>query len=781
MADVVAGAPSLILSSKRQKRLQMLYGAGFPDPDGKDKQKLAEGYEQWLKGKIQQQHSVMMDKRLHWARHRLFRQGHQWISTRDGHRWREVNADENRVRAVFNMIGPALAFRLALLQEQRPGFKHMPISGSGVKGRETALAQQSVVEWHFQTQQIWPLCIEALSNAQTDGVSFLNVYLDGDLGPMLENVDLLSEEDERFEEYANRGYRIRPSGLLELPLGTSDEPLDPGQEAAKVPAGEIRTKLLLAHEVWADPEARCINGPDREAQWVLVRRIRDLGSARVQLDDPKLVADVEQSSADPLDVFGLDQHTRWQRGLPPFPGTRMRLPDGGVYENMVYLRPSAEFPEGKWIELVGGRHMREGDLPGRCIPLARFTDGSGDGDLFPRPEMSDWLGDQTSINGLGSKILEYSRLHSGTQLMAMEGTVISETWTDIVGSIVQYKGPKPDHMPAPRVSSDVWQMWVTMIRQLEDKTGWNSMARGQLTGEGGFQDVAGRAVLAARELFERQFGPMVRAAARGTSDWSSLLVRYAQYAYKLPRLVPMAGRPDLAKRISSEHLEGLPSVYVEPETLQPLPRALRNQLLQDYLQNGLISVQEFKKRAPFAEIRDLDMGDTDQWARAQQVNTLLEERWEEYEKMDPLEFYSASSGLGIFWQDDTEMHLTALEELILDDTQPFSLRKMAADRWGIYMELQRSKDFPAELEMQGMQRPPAPIEVLGVPNFVPQSPQPSQQQMAGPGEGGAGGLGAPQSASPAPDMAGGASGPPSAYGDTAQPLGELGAIEAGLG
>jgi hypothetical protein len=768
---------NIITDSARVRRLQAIYGESFPDPEEKDKKKLAEGWLAWLKGQIALQRGVMEDKRLHWARHRLFRQGRQWISTRDGKHWRELNADENRVRAVFNMIGPALDFRVSLLQEQRPGFKHQPLAGQGVSGRETAEAQQSVAEWYFFTQKIWPLAVSAMSEAQTDGVAFLNVYIDKQGGPQLENVELIDEDDERFEAMAAQGYRVRDSGLLELPLATDGTVREAGQGASKRPAGDIRTRLLLAHETWADPEAKTILGADRRAKWFLVRRVRDLHSARIQLDDEKLEADVEGKALDPLDVLSHQVGSRFQRGLPPFPGTRQRLKDGGVFENMLYLAPSEEFPEGKWVEVITPRHLRSGELPGGVIPIARFTDGSTDDELYPRPVMSDWISDSISINSLGSKILEYSRLHSGTQLMAMEGTLLKETWTDIVGSVVEYKGPKPDHLPAPRVSSDLWQMWTQMIRQLEAKTGWTDLARGKLTGEGGFQDIAGRAVLAARELFERQFGPMVRAAAAGGSDWAEIVVRYAQHLYEVPRLVPMSGRPDLAKRIDGDMLAGDPSVYIEPETLQPLPRALRNQLLFDYMQQGLISVAEFKKRAPFAEIRDLNMGDSDQWNRAQMVNTVLEERWEELAEMEAIQLFDVAEGLAVFWQDEPEVHMKALDELILDDRKPFALRKLAADRWGIYMELSRTKQWPEELVLQGFERPPAPAEVVGVPNSVAQRTAPSvPQTVQGQGQGG-GTLGAQQGASPAPELSG--SNLPSASTDRAQPLGR-GAAEKAL-
>lgn len=773
-AEAKVEAAAVVTPRQRQRRLEQIYGPGFPVLEGLGalpEEKRAEAFTQWLKGRISDQESVMRDKRLHWARHRLFRHGRQWISTRDGREWREMPADENRVRAVFNHIGPALRFRRALLEEQRPGFKHTPIPGLGVRGRETALAQQSVVEWHFHTQRIWPLALDALSHAQTDGVAFLNVYISKDEGPLLEEVELVGPDDSRYELLSAQGYEER-GGRLEVPLGASASS-NPIAKRKAFKGGEIRTRLLLAHETWADPEARCIHGGDRAAKWFLVRRVRDLESARIQLDDPELEADVEQHSGDPLDFAGLLGKHQRQRGLPPFPSSRMRLPKGGVYQNLCYLAASTEFPEGYWVEVVGDRYQG-GELPGARIPIARITDGSDDDELYPRPEMSDWLGDQISVNALGSKLMEYARHHAGSQLLALQGTQITETWTDIVGSMLEYKGAKPDVLQSGRANPDLWNLWSMMLRQLEDKTGWSPMARGQLTGEGGFQDIAGRAVLAARELFERQFGPMIRAAATGITDWSELVVVYSQYLYKKGRLIPMAGRADLAKRIDSDALSGPPSVYVEPETLQPLPRALRNQLLFDYLQSGLISVDEYKKRAPFAEIRDLNMGDSDQWSRAQMVNTLIEERWEELQDYGPLELYDADNGLGIYWQDDPEVHQKALEELILDDMQPFPLRKLAADRWGIYMELLETKSFPKELELQGLPRPPAPMEVLGVPNHIAQATTPSTQQQAD----GTGGMppGGVPGAAPAPELGGTAL--PAATLDSAQPLGALGGVEA---
>lgn len=760
---------NIVSPRDRHARLEAYYGMGFPDLDsiGDDKEKLAQAFQGWVKAEVERQSGPMGDKRLHFARHRLFRQGRQWISTRDGRQWRELNADENRIRAVFNRVGPALDFRVALLQEQRPGWKYMPVAGSGVKGRETAIAQQSLVEYYFHMQQIWPLAILCASEALTDGVCFLNVFVDKSRGPLLSNVELVAPGDRRYEALAGQGYKVRSNGLVEIPVSPST---DPEKRATSVQrGGDISTCLIHAHETYADPEARCIRGADKQAKWFMVRRLRDLKSVRLQLGDDKLESEVGPSTGELTDLMGYtSQLTRWQRGLPPFPSSRTRMVEGGVYENKIFIAPSVEIPQGMWVELVTDRHVRTGKLPQKVIPIVRVTDGSSDGELYPRPVMSDWIGDQVALNGLGSKILEFARLHSGSRLLTIEGTLVKETFTDIVGSVINYTGLKPDVLDPPRVSPDLWRMWESMERQLEQKTGWNDMARGHMTGEGGFQDIAGRAILSARELFERQFGPLIRAVAQGLTDWSVLMVQYAQYLFDEPRLIPMVGRPDLAKRISSADLDGPCVTYVDPETLQPLPRALRNQLLTDYLDKGLITMAEFKKRAPFAEIRDLQMGDSDHWARAQLINTLLEERYEELFEMDALDLYSVEVGLAIFWQDSHLVHMLALEELILDDKKPVEVRKLAADRWGIYHEMGKAKDFPDEMELQGYVRPVAPAEVMGVPNFMLQREDPLRQQIASGQQGVPGGV---MGASPTPEM--GASVPNSRTGAPTMPAGVI--------
>ena len=175
----------------KHEHMQRMYGSEFPDLTGPDWEKMSStdqgsAWLAWAKDRIGDQKLEAQDRKLHYSRHRLFRQGLQWISTRDNRLWKESDGSNNRIRADFNMIGPALDFRLSLLREQQPGWRYEAIAGGGTAGRETAEAQQSVVEYVFKTEKAWSIVQTAAASAQTDGISWMEVFIDKTAGPQMQ-------------------------------------------------------------------------------------------------------------------------------------------------------------------------------------------------------------------------------------------------------------------------------------------------------------------------------------------------------------------------------------------------------------------------------------------------------------------------------------------------------------------------------------------------------------------------------------------------------------------
>lgn len=792
--------------STPRDRLRRKFGESFPDLNSKE----GSDWRRWIESERKKQEPIMRDKRLHWSRHRHFRNGHQWISTRDGRLWREPQSDVNDLRPVQNVIGPALNFRLGILSEQRPGFRHEPVGG-GVSARESAEAQQAVAEYYFFFLRAWNLFLDALFHGQTDGASFIHVFIDKSKGPSQQDIDLIEPTDPRFAGLQAQGYEVGEDGLLILPYQDEGVIAPPDAQARMLYAGDINHRLLLAHEVLFSPEARTINGPgEPRARWALVRRMRDVAEARLETGDTSIESETSiTSQSDVLDM-PIDRSMGWQRGLPPFPTRRQRIIDG-VPEYLLWITPDQFEPgleKGIWMRVVGNNIVERGDeLPGGIIPLARFSDGSPDTDIFPRPDMSDWIGDQTAINALLGALLKHARYFAGGRILATKNTLLEETYSNIVGSVVEYQGMKPEVFPATAAGPDAWRLLDWLIKKLEDKTGWSDTARGQMSESGSAQDVSGRAVLASQQMLERTFGPSVRAAAEGATEWAHLIVRYAQWLFDEPRLIPaVGGRGDLAKKISSDELGDRPVVYVDPETLMPMPRSLKQQMLEDQLDKGRISQYTYQKRAAYSDIRDVEMGDTDQWARAQWINTLIEEEYEQLIGMDTQTRYSFP-GFAVLWQDcylETPkpqqgavgpasqipavyrtVHKNALMDIILDERKPWDMRQICLERWGIYDQLERSMNDPTGAT-------PWPPVTLGVPQdkleqLAAMAQQAGQPVPVPPGQGGAmpvgntGGSNNPSpipQTSPTPEMSG--AGIPNAASQTATPLGSYGSVEKAL-
>lgn len=753
------------------KRLRRMYGASFPELTSTK----GEDWRNWLAGLREEQSQVMRDRRMHYGRHRNFRAGSQHISTRDGRTWREPSADKNTVRSVINLIGPSLDFRHGVIAEQRPGFRH-ELQKATIDAREKAEAQQAVAEHYFHKLRAWRPMLDALYHAQTDGVCFVQSYVDKYAGYKVQNVLKIPQDDPRYGGYVAQGYAVE-NGIVLVPLSETGDIAPVDSEIIEIPEGDLAHRVILAHDTFVDPEARSLNGDNDPARWFAIRRPRDIYSARIETGNPDLEPESLDTIVDHTD-YPFDSMQSWSRGLPPFPtGQRARYKEA-VYDWTVYIRPNGEdIEKGMWLRLIGDTVVdRADELPGGMYPFARFTDGSPDPSFYPRPSMADWIGDQITVNALASLLVQHARIHGLGRLMALKGTIMTESYNTVVGSLLEYEGIKPDVLQAQRASPDVWELLQFAIRKLEDKTGWNDLARGQVLGEagGGMQDVSGRAVLGAREMLERTFGPMVQAAAEGATEWAEITVAYAAWMYgDTPRMIPtVGGRGDLAKLVTREQIEGDCSVYVEPATLMPMPNQLRQQVLVDLLQKGWITLAEYQKRAPWAELRNVYMGDIDHFQRAQWVNTVMEENTDEMAAMPPEAFYAPGTGLPVLWQDDPTVHLNALNELVLNERKPWPLRKMAMDRATIYEQLAQAKADPMQ---------PVPLEVMGVPLNRLQAAVAAPAQMV-PGQTSAtpavvpGNTAGPQAA-PAGGLS--AAGAPPASTDTAQPLGTLGGVEAG--
>jgi hypothetical protein len=582
-----------------------------------------------------------MFRRLHEIiRNRLFRRGEQWIASNGRAAWKEPAKPSNAMRPVHNLVAPALDQRVQLASEQRPGVRVNPATGEP-EDRKKAEAVQAFLEYQYNQQERLRAVRELLYWVGTDGTCFEEIYWHPDRGPWDELMgskagDICSRV-RRIEQV-----RVSPNATAtQIPYFWVIRDMIPVQQAV-AEYGEVVAEKVETDATWGD----------RGDAWSL-RSVGYLGP------------DVDELLA--------EQQT--------------------VARYTVYCDPNEYLPKGLTVIAVGNKTVFVGELLCGMIPMVRWTDGSTDPSFYCSPEMNKWLPHQMRINAALAKFYENLRYNAAPKLMGRSGAVKTETLIGGTMTFIEVQGLGPitenvQIIPGQTVSGDVEKAIQLEVRAFENLSGWNDTTRGSFSA-----DQSGRAILAIREQVERIFAPLITSAADSQTVWAKLSLAFGKQFYDLPRMIAVQGegRPDLVRSIRKDDLDGAVEVWIDPETMFPMPRSLKLFLLKDLFQSGVISPQEYRRRQVFSWVRNLGSSDEDQEARAMRV----------------VELMRTGQNPQVLFQDDPAIHQDALtRELILpDDTDP-QLRQVAIARWEQYAQLQQMQQGAMQGAQMGPPQPP---------------------------------------------------------------------------
>lgn len=602
--------------------------------------------------------SAAMQRHLHLvARNRLFRAGYQWVQSRGGTPWANPARPKDSLRLVHNLIDKALDQRLQILTDQRPGFTVTPMTGDP-EDRRKASARQQAAEYQFEQMQMDLKAREVAYWAQTDGAAFWHLFWDPDRGPWDE--------------------QIQQSG----------------------PLGDLNCRTLRVEQVRVSPEATATVPPS----WVIIRDLLTTQEAAALYDVTGLQAAETDSGHEQMTGMYVDSVANWVLTQTNV-GEGERLRETETVERLtVYLNPNNEaLPKGMMLIVVGNRVVYgPDDLLWGVIPVVRVTDGSSDPSYYPRPVMEQWVDHQTRMNVLCSKWQENIRVNAGGRFFGRPNAVATETFVGGVTSFLEVRGggPVADNIQPVQgfsIGNDVKEAFALEKQAFEDASGYNSVSRGQVSGE------SGRAIIAAREQLERVFAPAVQAMAIAFTEWARVALAGMVWGYDVPRVIGAVGksRPDLARALSSNDLDGTVDVKVEKGTLMPMPLSYRMYLLDSWLQYGVIDQKEYRRRQTFAVAKDVTTPDEDQEARAKRVADALRNKLPVPE---------------LRWTDDESIHQDVLQREILlqDDLDPMVIQ-MAMQRW---TELANQAAMKSGM-MMGPPPGTGPVAPEGAPNGAP--------------------------------------------------------------
>lgn len=614
-------------AEKRKKALQAIYGDDFPlvmdDPQDSDWKAWAEN--RWDTHRAGVQNNLYMAER-----NRLMRAGAQWLS-RNGSlgQWREPPMPKDAVRIVDNKIRPALAWALQIVSEQRPGWRFEPINRDPERERK-AEAQQMGVEYQWRDQNMLSVLMEAGYWAQTDGVAFLMTYWNTNRGPW--------------------------------------EELEAGK--GPVPMGDPDTKVYRIEQVRVSAEATATVKP----MYWLVREI---------LPKAQAVALYGPDAANSEDTALLSQQSNQYTTTNQYAYTPLYQDQETVARYQVFCEKSEYLPGGLTVIICGEKVVfGPQKLVMGAVPMARVTDGSEDPAFYPMPRMNELVAPQMRINMLRSKWYESIRVNAGGRFLSKSGALVTETLIGGQLSAIEIRGAGPlsdtiQPVQGFSIGEDVKEALLNEIKNVEDLTGWNDTARGQFTSE-----QSGRAILAIREQLERTFAPFVGALSMAMVEWAKQQVGWMKWGYAMPRMISMigSGRSDLARSLTATDFDGIVDVSVDPETLMPMPRALRLWLLEDALTKGAIDMREYRRRLPFAFSQDMSTPDDVQEAKAKRICEAIRQG----QPPEPM-----------VWQDNEAIQQDVLEhDLILQSSTTPPQMQAAMQRWQELAGQSKSKMTP---------------------------------------------------------------------------------------
>ena len=624
-------------AAERKKALKAMFGDDFPlilDHEPTD-----DDWATWVEHRWDT-HSAGVQRNVWVAeRHRQFREGQQYLSRVNSMgAWREPAIPKDMVRIVDNMIRPALAWQMQVVAEQRPGWSFKPTNTDADRQRK-ATAQQRAVEYQYDAQLMRQKIQEAIYWAQTDGVAFYMTYWDAEAGPW--------------------------------------EELEAGN--GPVPLGEPCTKVYRLEQVRVSSEASATVEP---MYWV-VREVLPLQQA-VALYGAKVAENEDQALlAQNISQFS----TTNQYAYRPLYQDQQT-----VSRYTVFCKKSPWLPQGLTAIIVGKKlvYGPVGLLMGR-VPMVRITDGSEDPAFFPRPRMSLLVAPQMRVNMLWSKWYESIRKNSGGRFATKTNAVSAETFIGGETSLLEVRTSgdiRESILPVQgfSVGNDIKEALDREKGIIENLTGYTKEARGQFS-----TDQSGRAILAQREQLERVFAPLVGAVAEAMSEWAKQMVGWMRFGYQMPRKIAITGkdRADLAMELTASDLDGIVDVTVDPETLVPQPKALRQWLLDNAYDRQLISREQWLERSPFGDVRDMEGPSKVQYAKAKRVSEAIRLR----QQPEP-----------IVWQDDESIHQNVLErDLILAGGIDPDVQFAAQQRWQMLAQQAMQKMAP-----QGGAGPSAP-------------------------------------------------------------------------
>lgn len=669
------------------------------------------------------------------ARNLLLAEGFQWLDWNSRYStWAPIPAVEGKTQATINYIRPVLQSRTQRILSAELDWRSTPVSND-LEDRDKATVAERLVKSRYTQLGMDAKVRTAFWLADCCGVSFLKGFWNPDVGPMSNGTILLPDPTtQQLTEYP-----VTPDGQPIVDPQTGGPHPEP-PNALQYRPGDTDTAVRTLFNLRCNPDAWGWT-PNDGLRWLIDAELAPITVVKARYG--ALAKDLTPTDDQPQ----LAQYQRLLRGITGRPATlwggpsivltpplTTPVPDQQLVLLMEYWEiPTQELPQGRLIVLAGHTLLYDGPLPQGFVPYAPVYSTKKPFDPYGHAIVLDMDSPQTIVNEQWSLLQEEIRRDVVGQYIGF----------DLPGMFDQLSSEQDAHVKIPLRSGFMGRGVQDIVQRMPHATinparlELIDRARAAIFDIGAFHEIqrgqvppgvdSGIAVQLLQEAENAQLDDTIRSLKDSLIQWGRQQLGLARWGYgpQEKRWLPGA---DPTKLYLTESVTGLDLpdpdlVHLDLEGFKPKSDAARRAELTDLASRQLISGPQL------IELLDIGRGleaifpsESRHYDRARAENLAFQKGdykfiqapapghtqlpGEPPPPMMPAAVYPDGSPFLLPSEDNDAIHITVLQDITLDNSQPWAVRQAAL----LHTAEHRANQAAKQQQAMAAAMPPAPEE-----------------------------------------------------------------------
>lgn len=352
-------------------------------------------------------------------------------------------------------------------------------------------------------------------------------------------------------------------------------------------SGDLRADIVSPFEVYPDPMAKTWD----DVQWVIQAKVRPLQYFKDQYPEK---GDLVKEEDAWLLSAQYEQNINSLNARGPSQGGMTGALKNSAIELIKYEKRSKKHPRGRMIVSANGILLDNKELPVGEIPFAKYDDVAIGGKYYSESIITHLRPIQDQYNETVRRRAEWTRrLLAGKYAAARGSGLGQESLNDESGEVL-YFTPVPNApnagAPMPMAVPNIPQWAYTEEDRLDSQinyiSGISDVSRGTLPSA----SIPAIGMQLLTEQDDTRIGVMTELHEHSWARVGTLILKYVQTFYKLPRKLKIAGE-DLqytVKEVKGDDLKNNTDVRVVKGSTLPGSKTLRRQEILNTLSQGLL-------------------------------------------------------------------------------------------------------------------------------------------------------------------------------------------------